>query len=173
MRIGRASSLRCGGHDLTQRLGERGRRRRCTPLGRYLGQPREVVGRERAQRGREPAGLDPGVVPDQLDGDRVGIETREDVGEQPGGEHDASLALALGRRVDPDRQLEIGSDELDRPRTQGDPQPGQHGKGPGARCDGTLCGGDRVGQGLALSAELHWFSSPRVFLRTLYFISLP
>jgi hypothetical protein len=36
-----------------------------------------------------------------------------------------------------------------------------------------LGGGDRVGQGLALSAELHWFSSPRVFLRTLYFISLP
>jgi hypothetical protein len=146
--------LRRRRHDLTQRIGQRGRGHGDAG-GRHLGQSREVVRRQRAQRGGEATGLDARVLVLELHRHGVGIEPGEDVGEQPRRQDDTAFAFTLRRCGDPDRQLEVGSHELDGSLTQAHPQPGQHRQRAGAGRHGALCGRHGLGQRLTLGTELH------------------
>jgi hypothetical protein len=79
-----------------------------------LGQPRKLRRRQRPKGGREPAGLDLGVVIGELDRHRVALELAHQLCEQPGRHDSTALAVDLGRNPDTDGQFEVGAHELQR-----------------------------------------------------------
>ena len=115
VRIGRASSLRRRGHHLAQRLGERPRLDGAPPRLGLSGSRGKSLGRRASATSRpEPAGLDLRVVTAELHasrcrprgGRRMSANSRAGSTALPSPSH-------LGRRLHPDRQLEVGADELD------------------------------------------------------------
>ena len=83
-----------------------------------------------------------------------GLELAHDLAEQLGHDRDAGL-LDLGRHLHPVGDLEVGADELEPVGRRGDPQVLENGQRAGPARDGALRGGDGVGKGVTLAAELH------------------
>ena len=75
-----------------------------------------------------------------------------------GHDRDAGL-LDLGRDLHTVRDLEVGADELEAVGGRGDPQILENGQRAAPARDRPLRGRDRVGEGVALAAELHLSSS--------------
>ena len=121
----------------------------------HLGEARELRSGQRAQRRREPPGFDVGVVVNQLDGDGVTLQLLHDLGQEASRDHHAALAVSLDRHPNPDRQLEIGADDLQFRSGDGDPQTRQHGHRPRPSRYCAVRSRDGVGEVFALTAELH------------------
>jgi hypothetical protein len=108
------------GHDLPQRLGERGCFDAHSSLGN-LEEAWELRRTQRSQRRGEPARFDTRVIVGQLHTDRAGFELVHDLREQARGHDCTPRPLDVRRDPDPDRQLEIGTHELQRPVGQRNP----------------------------------------------------
>ena len=112
--------------DAVTHLTERGRE----PGGRLDGdtgslggrEPRIVLGRLEAKRGREASGGDHSFVARDDDGDGARLQPPDDLAEEFGGIDRNALLLDLRRNLDPVRDLEVRTDELETLFRGGDAQ---------------------------------------------------
>ena len=110
------------------------------------GQLRVVVERQRANAELRAAAGDLDVVAVHGNFDLAGAQRADDVGGQPGGQHDATVALATDGQSQLDRQIEIGAGDGELIADELESQTRQHRQRAGAAGGSTSCSGQRVGQ---------------------------
>ena len=116
VRIGRASSFDAAG-TTWRSASANGAASTRTPAPSRLGEAREVGGRQRAQRRAEPARLELGFVVARLHVDTVPASSLRTISENGrAGTTALPVAVDVGRDRDPDRELEVGADQLERRR---------------------------------------------------------
>ena len=116
---------------------------------------RIVTERQRAHRELRTACTDRQFVVAERHLDRAGRQGAHDVGDQAR-RHDCRAGLVgVHRNGELDRQLEIGSRDLQLGLADVEPEPGKHRQRSSPATCGPTCGGERLGQDLSLATELH------------------